>query len=206
MTRTLIGLTALMLLGCRGARADSGRRAGGAAQGGHTAGLGRRDPGRHRLPQAVRCLRGPAQQDRERPAQAAEGRQARADRSGAGGAQPGHRRRPGQRQARRRVRAGRGRLPAADPGERVQRRRRQAAAGVDSGRKPDRPPVRINGPYPDAIPLSTMPPQMLSALPKLPEELEYRFVGDASSSSTPTRTSSSTTWTRVLPRSEACEP
>jgi hypothetical protein len=39
-------------------------------------------------------------------------------------------------------------------------------------------PVKINGPYPDAIPLSTMPPQILTALPKLPEELEYRFIGD----------------------------
>lgn len=39
-------------------------------------------------------------------------------------------------------------------------------------------PVRINGPYPDGIPLSTMPPQLLSALPKLPDELEYRFVGE----------------------------
>ena len=39
-------------------------------------------------------------------------------------------------------------------------------------------PVRINGPYPDGIPLSTMPPQILSALPKLPDELEYRFVGE----------------------------
>ena len=38
--------------------------------------------------------------------------------------------------------------------------------------------VRINGPYPDAIPLSTMPPQILNALPKLPDELEYRFVGE----------------------------
>jgi hypothetical protein len=38
--------------------------------------------------------------------------------------------------------------------------------------------VRVNGPYPDGIPLSTMPPQLLSALPKLPEELEYRFVGE----------------------------
>ena len=38
--------------------------------------------------------------------------------------------------------------------------------------------VRVNGPYPDAIPLSTMPPQLLSALPKLPDELEYRFIGE----------------------------
>jgi len=38
--------------------------------------------------------------------------------------------------------------------------------------------VRINGPYPDSIPLSTMPPKVIEALPKLPEELEFRFVGD----------------------------
>jgi hypothetical protein len=35
----------------------------------------------------------------------------------------------------------------------------------------------VNGRYPDAIPLSTVPPQVLQALPKLPEEMEYRFVG-----------------------------
>lgn len=39
-------------------------------------------------------------------------------------------------------------------------------------------PVRVNGPYPDAIPLSTMPPQVIEALPKLPEQLEFRFIGD----------------------------
>lgn len=38
--------------------------------------------------------------------------------------------------------------------------------------------VRVNGLYPDAIPLSTMPPQLIEALPKLPDEVEYRFVGD----------------------------
>jgi hypothetical protein len=39
-------------------------------------------------------------------------------------------------------------------------------------------PVRINGRYPGAVPMSTMPPDILAALPQLPEELEYRFVGD----------------------------
>jgi hypothetical protein len=38
--------------------------------------------------------------------------------------------------------------------------------------------VRVNGPYPDSIPLSTMPPEVIAALPKLPEELEFRFVGE----------------------------
>ena len=35
----------------------------------------------------------------------------------------------------------------------------------------------INGRYPDEVPLSTVPPGVLAGLPKLPEELEYRFVG-----------------------------
>jgi hypothetical protein len=41
-------------------------------------------------------------------------------------------------------------------------------------------PVRlsVNSRYPDTIPLSTMPPQVLAALPKLPPELEYRFIGE----------------------------
>lgn len=38
--------------------------------------------------------------------------------------------------------------------------------------------LRVNAPYPNTIPRSTMPPQILAALPKLPEELEYRFIGD----------------------------
>jgi hypothetical protein len=43
---------------------------------------------------------------------------------------------------------------------------------------PGRIQLRVNGRYPDGIPVSTMPPQVLAALPKLPEELEYRFIGD----------------------------
>jgi hypothetical protein len=34
----------------------------------------------------------------------------------------------------------------------------------------------VNGRYPDDVPVSTMPPQVLAELPKLPEDLEYRFV------------------------------
>ena len=39
-------------------------------------------------------------------------------------------------------------------------------------------PVRpvINKRYPDEVPLSTMPPRVLASLPKLPDQLEYRFV------------------------------
>ena len=39
--------------------------------------------------------------------------------------------------------------------------------------------LTVNGRYPDTVPLATMPPEVLSSLPKLPDELEYRFVGDA---------------------------
>ncbi len=38
--------------------------------------------------------------------------------------------------------------------------------------------VHVNERYPDEVPLTTMPPQLLEELPKMPEELEYRFVGD----------------------------
>ena len=43
---------------------------------------------------------------------------------------------------------------------------------------PGVPTLSVNDRYPDAIPLSTMPPQVLKALPKLEEDLEYRFVGE----------------------------
>ena len=36
--------------------------------------------------------------------------------------------------------------------------------------------LAVNGRYPDTIPLSTVPPQIIKALPPLPEELEYRFI------------------------------
>jgi hypothetical protein len=37
--------------------------------------------------------------------------------------------------------------------------------------------LAVNSRYPDTIPLSNMPPQVLRILPPLPEELEYRFIG-----------------------------
>jgi hypothetical protein len=38
-------------------------------------------------------------------------------------------------------------------------------------------PLKINVKYPEKEPLSTVPPNVLLSLPKVPEELEYRFVG-----------------------------
>lgn len=37
--------------------------------------------------------------------------------------------------------------------------------------------LRVNEPYPQGIPLQSTPPTLLSDLPVLPEELEYRIVG-----------------------------
>ena len=36
---------------------------------------------------------------------------------------------------------------------------------------------RINGTYPEKKPLSTVPPNVLAVLPRLPEDIHYRFVG-----------------------------
>jgi hypothetical protein len=38
--------------------------------------------------------------------------------------------------------------------------------------------LTVNRRYPDEVPVTTVPPQVLQTLPKLPEDLEYRFVGD----------------------------
>jgi recombinational DNA repair protein RecR len=36
----------------------------------------------------------------------------------------------------------------------------------------------VNGRYPDTVPLSTVPPEVLQTMPKLSEDMEYRFIGD----------------------------
>jgi len=47
-----------------------------------------------------------------------------------------------------------------------------------AGEPTPKPVVLVaNAPYPDGAPLSTVPPDLLAKLPKLPEPLEYRFVG-----------------------------
>jgi hypothetical protein len=54
--------------------------------------------------------------------------------------------------------------------------RKLKAAIMDENPGPIR--LQINGRYPDSVPLATMPPQVLAALPKLPDELEYRFIAE----------------------------
>jgi hypothetical protein len=39
--------------------------------------------------------------------------------------------------------------------------------------------LKVNERYPDTVPLSTIPPQVLQGLPKLPEEMEFRFIGNS---------------------------
>ena len=43
--------------------------------------------------------------------------------------------------------------------------------------KPAQVPFKVNGEYPKEAPLSTVPPDVLKALPPLPENLQYRIVG-----------------------------
>jgi hypothetical protein len=62
----------------------------------------------------------------------------------------------------------------------------RALAGPDGHRvrdtimdeNPQNVRIQINGRYPDAVPLSNVPARVLAVLPTLPEELEYRFLGD----------------------------
>lgn len=59
-------------------------------------------------------------------------------------------------------------LKGADGAETKEALKEDAPKGV---------PIKVNAKYPDAEPLPTMPPNLLAALPKLPEELEYRVIG-----------------------------
>lgn len=54
---------------------------------------------------------------------------------------------------------------------------RQIRAEIHDSESKSGVPLRVNARYPDDVPLSTVPPQVLKSLPKLPGELEYRFIG-----------------------------
>jgi hypothetical protein len=43
--------------------------------------------------------------------------------------------------------------------------------------QPSDVPFQVNGEYPKDVPMSTVPPDVLKALPPLPENLQYRIVG-----------------------------
>ena len=39
-------------------------------------------------------------------------------------------------------------------------------------------PLKVNARYPEGAPLPTVPPNLLASLPRLPEDLEYRIIGN----------------------------
>jgi len=47
----------------------------------------------------------------------------------------------------------------------------------DDAPEPKEVPFKVNADYPKEALLSTVPPDVLLALPKLPEDVQYRFVG-----------------------------
>jgi hypothetical protein len=81
--------------------------------------------------------------------------------------------------------AKRGQLLAPDMEALAKRRLAAVLSGPDGkimkasimDENPGVPDLNVNDRYPDAVPLSTMPPQVLEVLPKLEEDLEYRFIG-----------------------------
>ena len=54
-------------------------------------------------------------------------------------------------------------------------RENKAAMAEEKGELKD-VAIKVNAAYPDSAPLMTVAPDILAALPKLPEDLEYRFV------------------------------
>lgn len=49
----------------------------------------------------------------------------------------------------------------------------------ESQAEPSAAKLTVNSRYPDTVPLTTVPPQVLQTLPKLTEDLEYRFIGNS---------------------------
>jgi len=49
----------------------------------------------------------------------------------------------------------------------------------ESQAAPSAAKLTVNARYPDIVPLTTIPPQVLQTLPKLTEDLEYRFIGNS---------------------------
>lgn len=43
---------------------------------------------------------------------------------------------------------------------------------------PGKVKLQVNSRYPDGVPVTTMPPSVLAELPRLPDDVEYRFLGD----------------------------
>jgi hypothetical protein len=72
---------------------------------------------------------------------------------------------------------GSAREPLAAIARRDWRERAPAERAALQGELPPSAAPAVNAPYPASLPLATVPAKLLEALPELPEELEYRFVG-----------------------------
>jgi hypothetical protein len=53
----------------------------------------------------------------------------------------------------------------------------EARAAILEDRPAVLPRLAVNAAYPTDVPVSTVPPKVLLSLPRLPDELEYRFIG-----------------------------
>lgn len=79
-----------------------------------------------------------------------------------------------------------GEIFGADMSALIKRRFRTLFTGAKGARLrhdildeyPGPTPVSVNGLYPDRVPLTNMPGPVLNQLPSLPDEIEFRFVGD----------------------------
>lgn len=60
----------------------------------------------------------------------------------------------------------------------VESRQQLRESVMDDNPPPSEVRLAVNARYPDAVPLSTMPPDVLKNLPAVPKEVEYRFVGE----------------------------
>ncbi len=60
-----------------------------------------------------------------------------------------------------------------DAADRTKSEKRSTAESV-----PKREQLRINVPYPEKVPVATMPPLMLGEFPRLPDGIEYRLTGN----------------------------
>jgi hypothetical protein len=95
-----------------------------------------------------------------------------------------------QRELAKRIGSARSELPRGslftDPMQKIARREFDRVFSTGDGRNikasvmdenPAGTSLVVNQRYPDDVPLSTMPPELLQVLPRLPDGLEYRFVG-----------------------------
>ncbi|MEX2273016.1 MAG: hypothetical protein WD690_16195 [Vicinamibacterales bacterium] len=56
---------------------------------------------------------------------------------------------------------------------------KEMRASIMDENQPDGAVLAVNAPYPDSVPVTSVPPDVLQTLPRLTEDLQYRFIGTA---------------------------